>query len=128
MTIQKYFDEIKDVIDRFSATHFVLDTTVNFDIRPGDQGYLKGLIYFSDNSTFHFKEFLDATDETVDKLMYVYHYQDSKKQLIFRYDNALHKPRLPFREHKHTSDQILKVPVPTIVEVLEEIFIQKNWI
>lgn len=127
MTIQKYFNEIRDVLDRFSATHFILDTNVNFDIRPGDQGYVKGVVSFFDHSTLHFKEFLDVTDENIAKLMYVYHYQDSENRLIFRYDNALHKPPLPYLEHKHLPDKIIKIPAPTLTEVLEEIFRKQNW-
>ncbi len=127
MVIQKYFDETKRVIDRYSATHFVIDANLNFDVRPGDQGYLKGVIYFADHSSFHFKEFLDAIEETLDKLMYVYHYQDSKNQMIFRYDNSLHKPHLPFLEHKHLPEQIIEIPAPTLAEVLEEIFTNQGW-
>ncbi len=31
--------------------------------------------------------------------------------LIFRYDNAAHKPSLGFKEHKHVSDKILQSSV-----------------
>ncbi len=43
--------------------------------------------------------------------------------LIFRYDNAAHKPALPFREHKHLPQQILPAPTPALTDVLTEIFI-----
>lgn len=128
MEIREYFDEIKEVIDQYSATRFVLDAIVEFDIRPGEQGYLKGAIYFADNSVLHFKEFIDTIEEIVDKLMYVYHYQYLESQLIFRYDNARHKPELAFIEHQHLPQQIIEFSAPSLSDVLEEIFTSKGWI
>ena len=59
--------------------------------------------------------------------MYVYHYQYSENQFIFRYDNALHKPKLPFLEHKHLPEQIIEASAPTPANVFEEIFTNKGW-
>lgn len=127
MGIQKYFDDIKKVIDQYSATNFVLDMNLHFDIRPGEQGYWGGVVYSKDNSTLYFKEFVDSIQEETEKLMYVYHYQDSENQLIFRYDTAMNKPQLPYLEHKHTQEGILKDPTPTLSEVLEGIFTKNDW-
>ena len=69
MRIKHYFDEIKLLIDRFEATHFVLNTLLHFDMRPADQGYINGSISFVNGSILYFKEFLDADDENIDKLM-----------------------------------------------------------
>jgi hypothetical protein len=60
--------------------------------------------------------------------MYVYHYQDSYDKLVFRYDNALHKPTLPFTEHKHLQNNIIYAVAPHFKDILEEIFTYKNWI
>ena len=48
-------------------------------------------------------------------------------QLIFRYDNAVHRPSLPFLEHKHLPDQILEIPAPPLANVLAEIFTTHGW-
>ncbi len=53
--------------------------------------------------------------------MYAYHYQDATGILIFRYDNALHRPPLEQREHKHTSTGIELGVKPSLAEVLNEI-------
>ncbi len=53
--------------------------------------------------------------------MYAYHYQDVEHNLIFRYDNAAHKPALPQPEHKHTRLGIEASPVPTLADVLDQI-------
>ena len=60
--------------------------------------------------------------------MYTYHYQDTGNQLIFRYDNALHKPALPSVAHKHLPTQIIAAPAPTLDEVLAEIATTRGWV
>ncbi len=94
--------------------------------RNGDQAYLAGSITLVDGSMLHFKEFLDATSETVTKLMYTYHYQDASNELIFRYDNARHRPLLRFLEQKHTPGQVVETFAPTLDEVLAEIAVSKG--
>jgi len=127
MVIQTYFNRIKAEIDRYASTRFVLSTKINFDLRPGDQGYLSGAIHFVNGSTLHFKEYVDTHDQKFGKLAYSYHFQDSGNQLLFRYDNAAHKPRLPFTDHKHLPDQIIAASAPGIEEVLAEIFTLNVW-
>jgi hypothetical protein len=126
--IQTYFTQIKRIIEQYAATSFVLEAQMHFDMRPGDQGYLAGTLIFVDDSKLHFSEYVDQTGEVVDKLMYTYHYQDTDNQLIFRYDNALHKPALSSVEHKHLPTQIIAAPAPTLDEVLAEIATTKGWV
>ncbi|MCB0192339.1 MAG: hypothetical protein KDJ65_10385 [Anaerolineae bacterium] len=123
-----YFDQVKAVIDKYAATGFVLETNVNFERRPGDQGFLNGVISFVEGSQLHFSEFLDQVGENVEKLMYTYHYQDSNKSLIFRYDNARHKPALPSPEHKHLPNQIIITSAPDLDDVLTEIVTMQKWV
>ena len=59
--------------------------------------------------------------------MYTYHYQNSHDQLIFRYDNALHKPTLSSRDHKHLPDKMVEVPVPALGDVILEIVLITGW-
>ena len=48
-------------------------------------------------------------------------YHNSKGGLIFRYDNAAHKPPLGVKEHKHLPDgKIIPSPPPDIHNLLEE--------
>jgi len=126
--IQAYFNQIKTLVDQYAATHFVLDASVSFETRPGEQGYLTGSLTFVDGSVLYFREFLDAVEETVDKLMYTYHYQDAGNQLIFRYDNARHRPPLRSLEHKHIPGQIVEASAPTLGDVLAEIAVTKGWV
>jgi hypothetical protein len=126
--IQAYFNQVKAIVDPYAATSFVLDANVSFEMRPGGQGYLNGSIIFADGSTLYFREFLDAVKDTVDKLMYTYHYQDAGHQLIFRYDNARHRPPLRSLEHRHIPGQVTEAPAPTLEEVLAEIVVARGWV
>lgn len=126
--IQAYFTQIKMLVERYAIAPFVLDAAVNFDLRPGDQGYLTGSILFTDYSTLHFREFLDASERTISKLTYTYHYQDKDNLLIFRYDNARHRPRLSSLEHKHTPAQAVETSAPVLEDVLLEIVISRGWV
>lgn len=59
--------------------------------------------------------------------MYRYHYQGPRNQLIFRYDNARHRPLLPVLEHKHVPEQVIEAAAPTLEDVLAEIATMKGW-
>ena len=119
--IQAYFSQVKSLVDRYAKASFVLDSNLSFELRPGDQGYVTGVLLFIDGSSLHFREFLDATDDIVDKLTYSYHYQDTDASLIFRYDNALHRPLLPSREHKHSRAGLQTQSAPMLEDVLLEV-------
>ena len=126
--IQTYFAQIKRIIDQYAATNFVLGANVSFDMRPGDQGYLTGTLIFIDDTRLHVSEYLDQVGETVEKLMYSYQYQDAANQLIFRYDNARHKPALASAEHKHLPAQIIEASASALDEVLAEIATTRGWV
>jgi len=119
--IQAYFNQVKALVDQYAVTRFVLDANVSFEMRPGEQGYLTGSVIFLDGSALYFREFLDAVKDAVDKLMYTYHYQDAGHKLIFRYDNARHRPPLRSLEHKHTPGRAMEAPAPTLEDVLAEL-------
>ena len=126
--IQTYFDRLKRVIDGFAAAPFVLDAQVSFDLRPGDQGFVVGTVLFQDQSSLRFREYLDGAAGQVSKLMYSYHYQDANEHLVFRYDNARHRPPLPALEHKHTFDRVITSQAPALETVLGEIAVAKEWV
>ena len=125
--IQTYFGQIKKVVDRFTDLPFVLTLRVSFEVRPGDQGYIVGEVLFTDRSRLYFREYLDVVGSAIDKVMYVYHYQTQDAQLIFRYDNARHRPPLTRREHVHRPDQVDPADAPTLQDVSLEIVALQNW-
>ena len=57
-----------------------------------------------------------------DRVSYAYQYQDRTGRLIFRYDNAAHRPVLGFNEHKHSSDgTIYEAALPDIFDLVDEV-------
>jgi hypothetical protein len=76
----------------------------------------------------HFKEFLDTDRGVVDKLAYSSHCQHADHQLIFRYDNARHRPPLRAPEHKHIAGGVVEASAPTLDEVLVEIARVEGWL
>ncbi len=121
MTIQKYIDEIKASLDRYANSFHIIDIELYLDLRIQQQGFVKGTVYFVNNTRLHFKEFVDASEGILRKLRYSYHFQNADYSLIFRYDNSDHKPRLPFKDHKHLPGEIVSAKSPTLSEVILEI-------
>lgn len=128
MPILTYFTQIEQIVNRYARTTLVIDSSIKFEERKGNQGFLKGSIEFIDHSHLHFKEYIDYYQGKIDKLSYSYHYQNAKHRLIFRYDNAPHKPHLSYLEHKHLKNKIIEAPTPTLADALSEIFSHHGWI
>jgi hypothetical protein len=128
LALEAYIAEIKAVVDRYGATAFVVEARVSYELRPGGQCYLDGSVTFVDRSVLHFREFLDQVGEAVDKMMYVYHYQTVAGDLLFRYDNARHRPPLPFDDHRHAPEGITESLASTLEFVLAEATRSGGWV
>ena len=72
---------------------------------------------------------MDSAGGHTSILSYSYHFQDADTSLLFRYDNAAHKPPLSFVEHKHIGkDKIISALRPPINEVIMEVMVSSGWI
>jgi hypothetical protein len=116
----EYANTLTDTILELVATGQARLLDLQVDQRSTLRGFLAGIIVFEDESQLHFREFIDVTQAEL-RLMYAYHYQDAETKLIFRYDNARHRPSLPQREHKHTLEGIEPGISPTLAQVIDEI-------
>jgi hypothetical protein len=114
----EYAQNILRVLDRVVLTGEVVVTSLQVDQRSALRGYITGSLQFDNGSALDFREFVDVT-RPEPKIMYAYHYQDAAHQLIFRYDNAAHRPALPAPEHKHTPSGIEGAPAPTLAVVID---------
>ena len=119
-TFPEYVQHITDLLNHTIATGEAVLSALRVDQRSAVRGLIAGTLQFGDGAELHFREFVDMT-EAEPKIMYAYHYQDVEHNLIFRYDNAAHRPALPQREHSHTYAGIEASPVPTLSEVLDQI-------
>jgi hypothetical protein len=120
ITFPEYAQYITDLLNHAVATGEAVLSSLQVDQRSVVRGLVTGILQFSNGSELHFREYVDTT-RAEPKIMYAYHYQDAEHNLIFRYDNAAHRPTLPQREHKHTRLGIEAHPVPTLVNVLDQI-------
>lgn len=101
-----------------SGQAVLVDQTI--DQRSTWRGFVAGVLQFEDGSELHFREFVD-TSRSEPRLMYAYHYQNPQQDLVFRYDNAAHKPALSQAEHKHTAVGVQNSIAPPLDGVIDEI-------
>lgn len=110
-------DQLRDLLRSGQAKHFALEV----DQRSVMRGQISGLLTFEDESELHFREFVDLS-QPEPKLAFAYHYQGAERELIFRYDNAAHRPSRVMFPHKHMAVEVLECSVPTFTDVIDEIF------
>ncbi len=84
---------------------------------------LRGELRFIDGSRLVFLEYLVEHGSVVRRVAYRFHYEDSRGNLVFRYDNAPHHPELPtFPHHKHLGDgRVVEAREPSLPSVIDEI-------
>ena len=115
----EYAQSIADILDAVIASGQATLFSLQIDQRSMLRGFITGMLLFDDGSELHFREFVDTT-LSEPKVMYAYHYQDANTELVFRYDNAAHRPPLSQAEHKHTPTGITASPVPTLAQIIDE--------
>ncbi len=120
MQITDYFDQILSNLDTVAE---ISSQNITFDQRSNFIGYIRGDIYFIDDSRLHFSEYVDV-EWDIDRIKYSYHFM-RKDKFLFRYDNAPDpraKALKTYPHHKHTADgQIVESTAPTLAEVIAEI-------
>ena len=120
MLLTEYLEKLSCMIDDYSKTGYIFSSELNIDIRAENIVLIKATITFTDESRLSVTEYLDLTSRT-EKLSYSYHYQDINGKLLFRYDNAAHKPLLGFVHHKHVGDSVSQCDPPDLNTTLAEI-------
>jgi len=120
MFLAEYLSVLTSQVAECSRTGLIIFSEIKTDLRTEKIGVITGVIEFLDESKLFLTEYVDLRYR-LDKLTYRYHYQDKNGELIFRYDNALHKPRRPSKEHKHVKGGLISCGAPELREVLEEI-------
>jgi hypothetical protein len=116
----EYARGIEDVLDATVSAGEAVLVSIQIDPRSALRGFITGVLQFGDASELHFREFVD-TSLPEPRLVYAYHYQSVNKGLVFRYDNAAHRPPLPQAVHKHTPAGVEVRPAPTLAQVVDEV-------
>jgi hypothetical protein len=101
MLISEYLASIRSAVELLDTYGFAESIIFQEEIRAGKQAIFKAEIVLVDGSYLLIKEYVDCK-YGIEKLSYAYQYQDRDGKLIFRYDNAAHKPKLERSEHRHS--------------------------
>ena len=121
MSLRDYLDSFHSAVGRIDDYGFAESIDINEEIRALKQAVTKARIVLVDRSVLQVKEYIDAKYK-IEKISYAYQYHDEEGKLIFRYDNARHKPDLGFIEHKPLSGgSIVECSVPDISDVVDEV-------
>ena len=118
--INQYFAYVRRKIGEFE----IIDAeNINFENFKDDIGRIHGKIFFCDNSILEFMEML-IIDKDVERPKYRFNWHDRNGELIIRWDNARHHPKLDnYPHHKHigTEDNVKSSKSIGIVDVLRNI-------
>lgn len=114
---------IKSVEELLTSLPSKLSSTLKLENRGDIALYIKAEIVFTDRSELHAREYF-TTLPGFNKIAYSYHYQNNKKELIFRYDNAEHHPEIStYPHHKHLLDTVVSSKKPSFKETIDEILL-----
>lgn len=117
--IEEYFQTI---LEQLAELPFAQSSDLNLDRRSETVGFVRGDIYFADDSRLHVRELVDT--RATGRLKYIYHYQRADESIVFRYDNAPHFPELenfPHHKHENQEENVISAKAPTLADVLKEI-------
>lgn len=121
MLLHEYCSRVRSAIGNFENYGFAEYVNFREEIRAGKQVILDIEIRVINGSMLFIREYVDAKYR-IERLRYAYQYHNKNGELIFRYDNAAHKPLPGFKEHKHLSDgKIIHSSPPDIFDLLDEV-------
>lgn len=121
MLLSEYLRDLTAAIDEIARAGLLPASEVHNDFRTDQIGTISGKLSFLDGSHLHFTEYLDLRTG-VDRIAFSFHYQSADAALIFRYDNARHRPDPGATIHKHLpGGRVLAAAMPDLATVLGEI-------
>lgn len=103
MNISDYIAQLESLIN---SSTIISSYNLTIDRKTSDITFISGKINFRDGTTLDFKEFIEESEDNIEKYKYAYNYR-KESDSIFRYDNAP-DPRAKviktFPYHKHLKD------------------------
>ena len=126
MSVFSYFQNLLLAISRLEDYGLAKTIISNSESRPSGELFVNIKVELINNSVLFIREYISAKQEKIEHFSYAYQYQSADKSLIFRYDNAAHKPPLSEKEHKHLQNgEIIVYPLPSIELIVDEIL---DWL
>jgi hypothetical protein len=121
MLLNEYLALFRNALEKIEKYGYSDSIEIREEIRANKQAVLNAKVVLIDNSVLYIKEYIDAR-YGIERLSYAYQYQDREGNLIFRYDNAKHRPELRFKEHKHLANgTISAAALLDIYELVDEV-------
>lgn len=126
MSINDYIAGLESVIN---SSTIVSSYNLNIDRKTSDIAFISGRIDFRDGTTLDFKEFIESSEDSIEKYKYAYNYRIGSDN-VFRYDNAP-DPRAretkTFPHHKHLQDGSIEeskqIELSDVINEIERIYI-----
>jgi hypothetical protein len=121
MLLNEYLALFRKALEKIEQYGFSDSIEIREEIRANKQAVLNARVVLIDNSVLYIKEYIDAR-YGIERMSYGYQYLDREGNLIFRYDNAKHRPDLGYEAHKHLADgSISAAALPDIFDLVDEI-------
>ncbi|WDN90757.1 hypothetical protein BuS5_03728 [Desulfosarcina sp. BuS5] len=121
MLLNEYLNRFRKSIQKIENYGYADSIDIREEIRANKQAILNVKVVLINQFVLHIKEYIDAK-YGINRVSYAYQYQDRTGRLIFRYDNAAHRPVLGFNEHKHLSDgTIYEAALPDLIDFIDEV-------
>jgi len=118
-TIDEYFTRVRELVQGVADAQA---ERYEEQMLSATRGNLRIRLRFGDQSLLEISEAIVLVGEEPHWLSYRYHYQSSRTGLVFRYDNAPHHVEVATHpDHKHSGDDVLASPHPSIEQILREV-------
>ncbi len=122
MSVSNYFQALVAAITCLEDYGLTNTLTSSSESRPSGELFINVMVDLVDGSVLFIREYVSARQGYIDHFSYADQYQSADESLIFRYDNAAHKPPLQQKEHKHFQNgEIIVCALPTIEMVVDEV-------
>lgn len=120
MSIREHCNRIRDALNQFEVYGLSESIVFRQEIRSGKQLVIHAEAKLINGSVLVIREYVSAKYK-LERLRYAYQYHSRDGALIFRYDNAAHRPPLGFKDHKHLAGgNIIVARPPDIEDLVEE--------
>jgi hypothetical protein len=121
MPLRSYLNQFRRQVRKLEDHGFSESLELKEEIRANKLAVVTAAVVLVNDSSLHIKAYIDGRYK-IERISYSCHYQDSRGNCIFRYDNANHGPLPGSREHKHLNDgAIIESQLPEPSEIIEEV-------
>ena len=113
-----YLSEIEHAVGELADAYVEL---YEEEIITAERANLRIRIRMANEYLLELNEAVISEAGQIKRLGYRYHFQDRYNDIVFRYDNTPHFPKLvSFPHHKHIKNQVIEIDPPSIPNVIRE--------